>query len=102
MGVDAESGLVYTVLGTSGIVNDVAQASALLHGNETDASADAGYQGVDRRSADGHARWHVAMRPGRRKTLDLIRPLAKMIDQVEENEASIRAKAEYPFRAIKR
>jgi transposase, IS5 family len=103
IGVDAESGLVHTVLGTSGNVNDVTQASALLHGEETDAFADAGYQGVDKRpEADGRTKWHVAMRPGKRKTLDLTRPLAKMIDQVEKIKASIRAKVEHPFRVIKR
>jgi len=43
IGVDAESGLVHTVPGTSGSVNDVVEANSLLHGQETDAFADAGY-----------------------------------------------------------
>ena len=34
IGVDAESGLVHAVRGTAGHVSDVAQASALLHGQE--------------------------------------------------------------------
>ena len=46
IGVDVESGLVHTVRGTSGNVNDVVEANALLHGQETGAFADAGYQGV--------------------------------------------------------
>ena len=38
IGVDMESGLVHTVVGTAGNVSDVAQAHTLLH--------DAGYVGV--------------------------------------------------------
>jgi IS5 family transposase len=36
IGVDAESGLVHTVVGTAANVNDVTQANALVHGEETD------------------------------------------------------------------
>ena len=35
IGVDADSGLVHTVRGTSGNVNDVVEANSLLHGHET-------------------------------------------------------------------
>lgn len=44
IGVDAESGLVHTVVGTAANANDVTQAQALLHGDETDVFGDAGYQ----------------------------------------------------------
>jgi len=47
--VDATSGLVHTVIGTAGNVADVTQAHALLHGDETAALGDAGYQGVEKR-----------------------------------------------------
>ena len=46
IGVDAESGLVNTVIGTAANVNDVTQRHALLHGDEQVVFADAGYQGV--------------------------------------------------------
>jgi|RifCSPhighO2_12_1023870.scaffolds.fasta_scaffold04155_10 transposase, IS5 family len=49
VGVDADSGLVHTVVGTAANVNDVTKASALVHGEETDVFADAGYQGVIKR-----------------------------------------------------
>ena len=49
IGVDADSGLVHTVIGTAANVNDVTQASALVHGEESDVVADAGYQGVAKR-----------------------------------------------------
>ena len=44
IGVDADSGLVHTVRGTSGHVSDITEANALLHGQETVAFGDAGYQ----------------------------------------------------------
>jgi IS5 family transposase len=103
IGVDAESGLVHTVRGTSGHVNDVIEANSLLHGQERDVFADAGYQGAGKRpDAQPGVNWHIAMRPGKRKTLDLSSPLAAMIEKVEKIKASIRAKVEHPFRVIKR
>lgn len=101
IGVDAESGLVHTVIGTAANVNDVTQAHGLLHGHETDVHADAGYQGVDKRHPELPVNWHVAMRPGKRRTLDLTSALARKINEVEQIKASIRAKVEHPFRVIK-
>jgi IS5 family transposase len=103
IGVDAESGLVHTVTGTAANVNDVTQATQLLHGQERFVCADAGYQGVDKRDeAQGlNVDWHIAMRPGKRAALDLSSALAKKIEQVEKIKASIRAKVEHPFRIIK-
>lgn len=49
IGVDADSGLVHSVVGTSANVSDVSQAHALLHGHEQEAFGDAGYIGVDKR-----------------------------------------------------
>jgi transposase, IS5 family len=101
IGVDAESGLVHTVIGTAANVNDVTQAADLLHGEEMHVLGDAGYRGVDKRNPDVEVNWHVAMRPGKRKSLDLSSELARKIDQVEQIKASIRAKVEHPFRVIK-
>src|SRR6516165_52691 len=72
IGVDADSGLVHTVVGTAANVSDVTQAGRLVHGEEADVFADAGYQGVAKRkeNRDSRARWHVAMRPGKRRALD--------------------------------
>ncbi|UWD89095.1 IS5 family transposase [Ralstonia pseudosolanacearum] len=103
IGVDAESGLVHTVRGTAGNVNDVVEANSLLHGEETDAFGDAGYQGAHKRpDARAGVRWHVAMKPGKRRALSKDRPLDGLIDQIEHAKASIRAKVEHPFRVIKR
>jgi len=103
IGVDADSGLVHTVRGTSGNVNDVVEANSLLHGQETDVFADAGYQGAHKRpDAKEDVQWHVAMRPGLRKLLDKADPKDALTEQVERIKASIRAKVEHPFRVIKR
>ena len=65
IGVDADSGLVHTVRGTAGNINDVLEANTLLHGKETQAWGDAGYQGADKRpDAKAIVRWNIAMRPG--------------------------------------
>ncbi len=103
IGVDAESGLVHTVRGTTGSVNDVVQANALLHGEEAEAWGDAGYQGADKRpDASGDVRWNIAMRPGKRKNLDKSRLVGQLSDELERVKARIRAKVEHPFRVLKR
>ena len=103
IGVDADSGLVHTVRGTAGSVGDVVEANTLLHGEETEAWGDAGYQGASKRpdARDGVS-WHIAMRPGKRKLLDKARLVDDLTDQLERIKASIRAKVEHPFRVIKR
>lgn len=104
VGVDADSGLVHTVVGTAANVNDVTQASALVHGEERDVFADAGYQGVGKREETQgiKANWHVAMRPGKRRALDKATPMGRVLDELEHVKARIRAKVEHPFRVIKR
>ena len=104
IGVDADSGLVHTVVGTAANVNDVTQAHALVQGAETDVFADAGYQGVGKRdeTQEINVNWHVAMRPGKRKVLDKSTPMGAILDQLEQIKARIRAKVEHPFRVIKR
>ena len=103
IGVDAESGLVHTVRGTSGNVNDVVEGNALLHGEESEVFADAGYQGAHKRAdARDGVNWHVAMRPGKRAALDKTQRSHELIDELERLKASMRAKVEHPFRVIKR
>jgi len=101
IGVDAESGLVHTVIGTAANVHDTNAAEALLHGQETDVYADAGYQGIEKRCQMNPVRWHVAMRPGKRRQLDLNNRLDAIFDQIERLKAGVRAKVEHPFRVLK-
>jgi IS5 family transposase len=49
IGVDAESGLVHSLVCTAANVADVTQVDQLLHGEEIYVSGDAGYTGVDKR-----------------------------------------------------
>jgi transposase, IS5 family len=103
IGVDADSGLVHTVRGTSGHVSDIAEANSLLHGEENVAFGDAGYQGVEKRpDATTGVTWHVAMRPGKRRALNKENAADVLIDKAEKLKAGIRAKVEHPFRVIKR
>ncbi len=102
IGVDAQSGLAHTVVGTAANVSDVTQAQALLHGDETDAFGDAGYQGVEKReeSLEAPVMWHVAMRPSKRKTLTGT-PLGDWLERIEHAKARIRATVEHPFPVVK-
>jgi len=99
--VDADSGLVHTVIGTAANVNDVTQGHGLLHGEETDVFADAGYQGAMKRPEATGVAWHVAMRPGKRRMLGQSRGSHRLVEQLEKIKAGIRAKVEHPFRVIK-
>jgi len=67
IGVDAESGLVHGVVGTAANVRDLTPVDQLLHGEETQILADAGYAGIGKREGLKalEVTWHVAMRPGR-------------------------------------
>ena len=103
IGTDADSGLVHNVHGTSGHVSDIAEANTLLHGEESLAFGDAGYQGVDKRpDTNADVTWHIAMRPGKRRALDKDDEADALLDQAEKLKASVRAKVEHPFRVIKR
>jgi len=101
IGADAESGLVHTVRGTSGNVHDVTEGNSLLHGQETDAFVDAGYQGIEKRpDANADVNWHVAMKPC--NALNKDNAIGTMVCQVGKIKSNIRAKAEHPSRVIKR
>jgi IS5 family transposase len=103
IGADAESGLVHTVRGTSGNVHDIVEGSSLLHGEETVAFGDAGYQGIEKRpDAKPDVTWHIAMRPGKRKALNKDNEADALLDKAEKLKAGVRAKVEHPFRVIKR
>jgi len=103
IGVDAESGLVHSVRGTSGNISDIAEANSLLHGEENVAFGDAGYLGVEKRAdAPKDITWHVAMRPGKRKALNIENEADALTHKAEKLKAGMRAKVEHPFRVIKR
>ena len=103
IGADAKPSLVHTMRGTSGNVHDVSEGNTLLHGKETHAFGDAGYQGIGKRpDAKNHVTLHVAMCPGERRALEKENTVDTLIDKAEKIKAGIRAKVAHPFPVIKR
>ena len=104
VGVDAGSGLVHTVVGTAANVADVAQAHALLHGEEKAVLGDAGYQGVDKRAEITArfvgVRWFVAAKRSKVKAM-VEGKLKEMTQAFEKAKAQMRAYVEHPFHVVK-
>ena len=98
IGVDAQSGLVHTVITTAANVSDITQTHALLHGGETTVFGDAGYQGVEKRHTD--VTWHIALRPGKRRVLPDTEG-GRLREWIEQQKASVRARVEHPFHLVK-
>jgi len=104
IGVDAESGLVHTVVGTAANVSDVAVAASALHGEESAVYADAGYTGVEKREevAQQHPEvtWIVAAKRGKVQGLPE-GPIKALTQKLERIKAQVRAKVEHPFHIVK-
>ena len=108
IGVDKDSGLVHTLRTTAANVSDISQTPALLHGQEQNVWADAGYVGVHKREDMQEAlaaneqtvQWHVAKR---RKTIEkLDEGWQKSLAQAYEKlKAQVRAYVEHPFHVLK-
>jgi IS5 family transposase len=100
IGVDGVSGWVHSLVTTPANVHDLTPVPELLHGCERLVWGDAGYQGIPKRPEhqDRDVHWHVALRPGERRTLNPDRPAAR----VERAKSSLRAQVEHPFRTVKR
>ncbi len=104
IGADRDSKLVHTVVVTAANVADVTKTVELLHGEETQVHADAGYTGVEKRAeivALGRTiDWQIASKRG------LIKALAEGAQKeackaVEKAKASVRAFVEHPFHIVK-
>jgi IS5 family transposase len=104
IGVDDESGLVHSVVGTAANVADVTQVDKLLHGDENVVCADAGYTGVEKRPEhDGReVIWQIAARRSTYQKLSKRSALYKAKRKIEKAKAQVRSKVEHPFRVIKR
>ena len=104
IGVDVDSGLVHSVVGTAAKVADITQVDKLLHGDENVVCTDAGYTGVEKRPEHEGRKviWQVAARRSTYKKLDKRSALYKAKRKIEKTKAQVRAKVEHPFRVIKR
>ena len=104
VGVDMHSGLVHTVTGTAANVADIAQTYALLHGEEKEVFADAGYLGVEKRAEItanfAGVRWHIAAKRSKVKALAEGRR-KELTQALEKSKAQVRAQVEHPFHIIK-
>ena len=104
VGVDLDSGLVHTVVGTAANVADIAQTHALLHGQEKVAFGDAGYQGVEKRAEItarfATVRWYVAAKRSKVKAMAESK-LKAATQALEKAKAQVRAYVEHPFHVIK-
>ena len=110
IGVDRDSGLVHTVVSTAANVSDISQTPELLHGQETELWADAGYVGVDKREDMQAAlikneqtlslKLHVAKR---RSTITKMTEgwQKAMAQAYEKLKAQVRARVEHPFHVVK-
>jgi IS5 family transposase len=104
IGADRDSKLVHTVVVTAANVADVTQTAELLHGDETQVHADAGYTGVEKRpeivALQRPLDWQIAGKRG------VIKALAEGAEKealkaVEKAKASVRAFVEHPFHIVK-
>ena len=107
IGVDADSGVVHSVVGTSANAADITQTEHVLHGEEREIFADAGYTGASKRpelanrQAAGQAvAWWIAIKRGIIKALPEGR-VKKFAELEEFCKASVRARVEHPFHIIK-
>ncbi len=104
IGADRDSKLVHTVVVTAANVADITKTSELLHGQEQQVHADAGYTGVEKRAEmmalERKIDWQIACKRG------LIKALAEGAEKeackaVEKAKASVRAFVEHPFHIVK-
>jgi len=104
IGADRDSKLVHTVVVTAANVADVTKTAELLHGDETQVHADAGYTGVEKRpeivALKRKLDWQIAAKRG------VIQALAEgaekgALQAVEKTKASVRAFVEHPFHIVK-
>jgi transposase, IS5 family len=104
IGVDADSGLVHSVVGTPANVADVTQVDQLLHGEEVHVCGDAGYTGVQKRPEhqDRKMIWSISARPSSYKEHGKDTVIGSALRGIEYAKAQVRAKVEHPFRVIKR
>lgn len=101
IGVDRDSGLVHTMIGTAANISDVTVGNDLLHGQETEVFGDSGYQGADKRTHVENVTWHVALRSSVVKHFRNQPGIGPLLQDTERAKASVRAKVEHPFHVVK-
>jgi IS5 family transposase len=104
IGADRDSKLVHTVVVTAANVADITKTAELLHGQETQVHADAGYTGVEKRAEiaalDRTIDWQIARKRGQIKTMKEGAE-KETLKAAEKAKASVRAFVEHPFHILK-
>lgn len=104
IGADRDSKLVHTVVVTAANVADITKTAELLHGQEQQVHADAGYTGVEKRAEivalERQIDWQIAGKRG------LLKAMAEGAEKearkaAEKAKASVRAFVEHPFHLVK-
>ncbi len=104
IGADRASQLVHTVVVTAANVADVTKTAGLLHGQETQVPADAGYLGVEKRpeiaALERKIDWQIARKRG------VLQAMAEGAEKeamkaAEKAKARVRALVEHPFHLVK-
>jgi IS5 family transposase len=104
IGADRDSKLVHTVVFTAANVSDIAKTAELLHGQEIQVHADAGYTGVEKRAEitalNREIDWQIAVKRGKIKQMQ-DGPEKESLKSAERVKASVRAFVEHPFHIVK-
>lgn len=104
IGADRDSKLVHTVVVTAAHVADITQTAALLHGQEQQVHADAGYTGVKKRAEivalERTIDWQIARKRGRIKAM-VEGAEKETLQAAEKAKAAVRAFVEHPFHILK-
>jgi IS5 family transposase len=104
IGADRDSKLVHTVVVTAANVADVTKTAELLHGQEQQVHADAGYIGVEKRAEivalERKIDWQIARKPGQIKVM-AEGAEKETLKAMERAKASVRAFVEHPFHILK-
>jgi IS5 family transposase len=104
IGADRDSKLVHTVVVTAANVADITKTSELLHGQEKQVHADAGYTGVEKRAEivalERKIDWQIARKRGQIKTM-AEGAEKETLKTLEKAKASVRAFVEHPFHILK-
>ncbi|MDE7299265.1 MAG: IS5 family transposase [Lachnospiraceae bacterium] len=106
-GVDAGSGYVHTITGTSANVHDIEETAKLIRKEDEVVYGDSGYSGADRREEirnDGYLS-KIEFRTNRRPSSIKVPDSYKGINwdkQIENRKSSTRCKVEHPFLIVKK
>ena len=110
IGADAHSGLVHSLHTTPAHASDVAHTADVLHGDETQVFADAGYTGAPQRAEVPQAQTEGGIHPGvgwqiapRRSTVSKLPEgqYKTLVQALERAKARVRARMEHAFHVLK-